>query len=159
MVAALVILSLVVAQADDYPDDSDLELEQRPHVVLSAWGGKAFADGGSGHGSPLFGGEAAWAFDSLDVGIAGYGYQGLPDAARDWSPVVLVRLTQRFETRKGLDATFTFGAGAGRTDRWDPWFQVALGVRGNAGPFFIAGELAFEQLDQLRLAAGVGVRF
>jgi len=72
--------------------------------------------------------------------------------------VVLARVTQRFQTRRGLDATFTFGAGAARQVDWKAWFQVALGLRLDLGPIFLAGELGFEQDGLLRLGAGVGVR-
>ncbi len=135
------------------------EDEHRPRLLLSAWGGEALDAGGAGHGSALLGGEVAWAFDVLDLGLAGYGYRALVDAKRDWTPVVLLRLTQRFRTRRGLEAAFSFGVGAGRPDEWIAWFQVALGVRVNLGPLFLGGELAFEQYDLLRLAAGLGVAF
>jgi hypothetical protein len=36
---------------------------------------------------------------------------------------------------------------------------VALGGRATFGPMFVAGEIAFEQYDLLRLAAGLGVGF
>ncbi len=135
------------------------EDEDRQHVRITAWGGEALATGGSGHGSGFVGGEAAWAFETLDVGIAGSGYRELRDATREWTPVVLARLTQRFKLRQGLEAAFGFGAGAGRRRGWTAWYQVALGARVPLGPLFVAGELAFEQNDLLRLGAGVGVAF
>lgn len=160
MIAAALALSLAVAQADyDYPGYPEAEDEEQPHVLLSAWGGTALGDGGSGRSSTILGGEAAWAFESMDLGIAGYGYQNLEDASREWTPVMLLRLTQRFRTRRGVEAALTFGIGAGRPDDWDAWYQVAIGGRADLGPMFLAGELAFEQFDILRLAAGVGVRF
>lgn len=141
----------------ELPPEEDEEGGKR--VLLSVWGGEAFATGGNGRSSALLGGEAAWAFESLDLGVAGYGYRSLIDAKREWTPVLLLRLTQRFHTRRGLEAAFTFGVGAGRPDDWMAWFQVALGVRVNLGPLFLGGELAFEQYDLLRLAAGLGVAF
>lgn len=138
-------------------DDEDGEGTRR--LILSAWGGEALDAGGSGHGSALLGGEVAWAFDAIDLGIAGYGYRSLVDSDREWTPVLLLRLTERFPTRRGLEAAFSFGVGAGRPDDWEAWFQVALGVRVDLGPMFLGGEIAFEQRDLLRLAAGLGVAF
>ncbi len=158
--AAALALSLAVAQADDaYPAYEEDEGEARPHVLLSAWGGTALGEGGSGRSSTILGGEAAWAFESLDLGVAGYGYQRLPDSSREWTPVALLRITQRFRTGRSVEAAFTFGIGAGRPDGWTAWYQVAIGGRADLGPMFLGGEIAFEQLDILRLAAGLGVRF
>jgi hypothetical protein len=142
---------------EDLPYDE--EEEGRARLLLSAWGGEALDAGGAGRGSTLLGGEVAWAFDPLDLGVAGYGYRKLVDAEREWTPVLLLRLTQRFRTRRGVDAAFSLGVGAGRPDDWMAWFQVALGVRVSLGPVFLGGELAFEQYDLLRLAAGLGVGF
>ena len=100
----------------------------------------------------------AWAFEHLDLGLAGYGYRGLADAST-WTPVAIVRLTQRFPMRTGIEAAFGLGFGAARPRGWEAWFQVALGVRYPLGPMFLAGELSFERGDLLRLAAGLGVRF
>jgi hypothetical protein len=73
--------------------------------------------------------------------------------------VVLARIRQRFETRRGLDATVGFGIGAGRIVHWETWFQFTIGLRLYAGPIFIAGEVGFERLDLFRLAGGLGVAF
>ena len=139
------------------PEDEDEEGRRR--IRLAVWGGEALDTGGNGRSSGLLGGEAAWAFDSVDLGVSGYGYRSLRDADRTWTPVLLLRLTERFRTRRGIEAAFTFGVGAGRPDDWVAWFQVALGVRVDLGPLFLGGELAFEQNDLLRLAAGLGVAF
>ncbi len=165
MIAAALALSTCLAaaplaqewEAPPYADE-DVDRGER-RLRLSLWGGDALATGGSGHGSTIWGGEAAYAFDTLDLGVAGYGYESLLDARRTWTPVLLLRLTERFETRRGVEAAFSFGLGAGRPRDWTAWFQVALGVRVNLGPMFLGGELAFEQYDLLRLAAGVGVAF
>ncbi|HEX9402603.1 MAG TPA: hypothetical protein VF912_21080 [Anaeromyxobacter sp.] len=133
--------------------------ERRPHVLVTAWAGEALASGGSGRSSGFFAGEAAWAFDSVDVGLAGSGYRSLREAGRTWTPVLLARFTQRFKTRRGFEAAFGFGVGAGRPSGWIAWYQVALGVRVPLGPLFVAGELAFEQYDILRLGGGLGVAF
>jgi hypothetical protein len=138
-------------------EDDDGERPRR--IRLTAWGGEALDTGGSGRGSVVVGGEAAWAFSTLDLGVSGSGYRNVRDATREWAPVVLARITQRFPTRRGLEATFGFGIGAGRARGWKAWYQLALGMRVPLGPLFLAGELAFEQYDLLRLSAGLGVAF
>ncbi len=162
MIAALLALALVAAQADDpYADEAEPEAEHPPRVLVAVWGGSAIATGGdsAGHSSSLAGAEVAWAFDQLDVGVAGYEYRRLPDATREWSPVAMVRLTQRLDVRRNLQAAFTLGLGAGRVEHWEAWYQIAFGFRAGSGPLFVAGEFGLEQLNQIRLAAGVGVRF
>lgn len=155
---------LTLAQSDDdaYDDDvrpEDEDERRRPHVLLSAWGGEALAHGGSGRSSSFYGGEAAWVFSSLDLGISGAWYRSLRDATREWTPVVMTRVTQRFLTRRGFEAAFSLGFGAGRPSGWIGWYQVALGMRVPLGPLFLGGELAFEQYDIIRLGAGLGVGF
>jgi hypothetical protein len=131
--------------------------EREPRLRITAWGGDALGDGGSGRSSSFVGGEAGWAFRSLDLGVAGSAYRNLSEADREWTPVVLARLTQRFKTRRGIEATFGFGVGAGRPTGWTAWYQLGIGVRVPLGPLFLAGELAFEQYELLRLGAGLGV--
>lgn len=163
MIAAVLALSLAaapVAQGDDWtPPWEDEEGPRKPRLLLSAWGGEVLEDGGAGRSSSILGGELAWAFDALDVGVAGYGYHRLPRGDREWTPVALLRLTERFRTRAGLQGALSFGFGAARTDGWEAWFQLAVGVRIPLGPAFLGGEIAFEQLDLLRLAAGLGFAF
>jgi hypothetical protein len=144
---------------DDAAGPWEDDEEDKPRLRFAAWAGEALASAGSGRGSGFVGGEAAWSFDSLDLGVAGSGYRNLVDATRTWTPVVLARITQRFKTRRGVEAAFGFGAGAGQRRGWAAWYQVALGVRVPLGPLFLGGELAFEQYDLLRLAAGLGVAF
>jgi hypothetical protein len=166
VIAAALALSLVAAQAaplpqqesGDAPWEGD-EVEDAPRLFLTAWGGEALDDGGGGASSAIAGGEVTWALRALDLGLAGYGYRRLDDAAREWTPVALLRVGQRFRTRSGVEAMFALGVGAGRPDGWTAWYQVALGGRATFGPMFVAGEIAFEQYDLLRLAAGLGVGF
>jgi hypothetical protein len=132
--------------------------EQQKRLFLSAWGGDSFDISGSGRTSGTLGGEVAWAFDQLDVGVAGYGYHGLTPV-RAWTPVGMLRLTQRFTMRTGVEATFGLGLGAGRVTGWEAWFQVALGVRLPLGPLFLGGELAFERQNILALRAALGLAF
>jgi hypothetical protein len=144
--------------ADDEWDAPELDDEDRePRVRVTAWGGTALGDGGSGISSSFLGGEAGWAFDHLDLGVAAFGYRNLDESDRTTTPVVLARLTQRFRTGRGIEAAFGFGIGAGRPTSWKAWYQLAIGVRVPLGPLFLAGELAFEQYDLLRLGAGLGV--
>jgi hypothetical protein len=164
VIAALAVSTLLAAtpplaqewEAPPYEEEGDEDHPKRLRLAL--WGGEALATGGTGHGSPLYGGEAAWAFDGIDLGVAGYAYNSLLQSNRPWTPVVLARLTERFRTRRSLEAAFTFGIGAGRPKDWTAWFQVALGVRFDLGPMFLGGEIAFEQYDLLHLTAGVGVK-
>ncbi len=47
--------------------------------------------------------------------MAGYGYRGLRGiGSKSYDPVLLARLTQRFETTRGLEAGITLGMGAAR---------------------------------------------
>jgi hypothetical protein len=135
------------------------DVDEPPRLFVSAWGGEALSTDGEGRSSSLLGAEVAWAFRSLELGLAGYGYRGLRDGSRGWAPVTLLRVTQRFPTRGGLEAGLTFGIGAGKPDGWTAWYQVALGGRLALGPLFVAGEIGFEQYDLLRLAGGVGAAF
>lgn len=151
-------LAAAPAGADPYDDDEPSEEEPTPRLILTAWGGEGFGTGGRGLSAPLAGGEVAWAFDQVDVGVAAYGYHGLLATAPGWSPVALLRLTERFEVRRGVDAAFTFGAGAGHPGHWVVWFQVALGLRVDLGPVFLAAETAFEQYDLVRVAGGIGLK-
>jgi len=158
---ALCLAAPPLAQTEYEPPPYEEEEEEggRHRLLLSAWAGEALADGGAGRSSSFYGGEVAWAFEPLDVGLAAYGYRRLPESSREWTPVLLLRLTQRFRTRGGVQGAFGFGIGAGRTGGWDAWYQAALGVRIPLGPVFLGGEIAFEQFDLLRLAAGLGVSF
>jgi hypothetical protein len=157
--AALALALSATPLAQGWGESWDDDAERRRRVLLSAWLGEALGGAGSGRSSTFFGAEAAWAFDSVDLGLAGYGYRRLRDAEDEWTPVALVRVTQRFRTRGGAEAAFGFGVGAGRLERWSAWYQVALGVRVPLGPLFVGGEIAFEQYDLLRLGVGVGVGF
>lgn len=151
--------ALAAAQEEAWDEEAP-EDERNPHrLSVILWGGEGFDTAGTGRSGARLGGEVAWAFDSLDLGLAGYEYRRLRDATREWTPVTLVRVTQRFETRRGLEAAVTLGLGAARPDDWVAWFLFGLGMRLDLGPMFLAGELAFEQRDQLRLMAGLGARF
>jgi hypothetical protein len=138
-------------------------LEREPRLDLTLWGGQAWIGGTSGARSEAYAAEATWRFDRLDLGLSG-GFYELRSPSQlggeletYFAPVYLLRVGQRFETRNGLLASFTFGAGAAKTSTWRSWFQVALGARATFGPAFVAGELAFESEELLRLALGIGV--
>ncbi len=155
---ALAAAPLGAAAQDAGWDEPEAEAPRDHRLMLSAWGGQAFTTGASGRGSSVLGGEVGWAFDAIDVGVAGYGYRGLRLDSTSVEPVLLLRLTERFQTARGLDAALTFGAGGARAEHWIAWFQVALGIRLDLGPLFLGGELAFEQYDLLRLVGGIGVK-
>lgn len=147
------------ADDEEWDSPSAQDDEREPRVRVTAWGGEALGKAGSGRSSSVAGGEAGWAFEHLDLGVSGSAYRSLADANREWTPVVLARITQRFRLRHGAEAAFGFGLGAGRPKGWTAWYQLALGVRVPLGPLFLAGELSFEQYDLLRLAGGLGVAF
>jgi hypothetical protein len=149
-------------QEDDPDDDRDRDDDDhrhRRHLLLSGWGGEAFARGGTGRASSFWGGEVAWAFSELDVGLEAAWYRALRDANRTWTPVLMTRVTQRFMTGRGIEAAFSIGFGAGKPSHWIGWYQVAIGGRVPVGPLFVGAELAFEQYDIIRLGGGLGVAF
>ena len=165
LAAALALTSGQVVDADDaweqgWDDDEDAYDEERaPRLSISGFGG-ALWDLDEGGTESAYGGEISYAFDPIEVGLYGAAYRLPEDEDGEYSPVVLVRLIQRFPTYRGLDAMFALGIGAAEVEDWDAWFQVALGMRLQvAGPAFLSGELSFEQNDLLRLVGGIGVRF
>ncbi len=160
MTAALLALALSASGplAQEAWEGYEAQDERTHRLSVAAWGGEAFVESGSGGSFGVLGGEVAWSFDQLDLGLAGYGYRGLSDT-RAWTPVALVRLVQRFPMRSGVEATFGLGVGAAKPSGWEAWFQVALGARVAFGPMFLGGELAWERSDLLRLTAGLGWTF
>jgi hypothetical protein len=163
VLAALLAVALAAAPggADAYDpfEDSAPASSGRARLVLTGLGGSYLGAPGSGRsGGSLVSGELSWSFDALDLGVQGSWARVREDSGAS-SPVVLLRLGQRFETRRGVEASFTLGLGAARLVRWQAWFQVAIGARFDLGPIFLAAELGFEQADLIRLAGGMGVRF
>jgi hypothetical protein len=159
--AAPALAAAPLRQEEEWDEEEERGSEDRrhPHVHLSVWGGEAVTNGGSGRSSSFASAEAAWLFSQTDVGVALSGYHAFREGAREWTPVYLLRLTQRFRTRRGLEAAFTIGFGAGRPSGWVGWYQIALGMRVPLGPLFLGGELAFEQYDIIRVGGGLGVAF
>ena len=153
------ILPACVAAQDEESETFSAAPEEGDRIHLTAVGGALFDLSGSGGTYSYAGGEVAYAFESMDVGILAQGYRLGRRARSVWSPVVMARFLQRFETRRGLEATFGVGLGAGKTDGWVGWYQLVLGMRLIEGPLFIEGELGFEQLDLFRLGAGIGFKF
>jgi hypothetical protein len=160
---ALALLLAAAPLASAAQDEEEESYASSPptqqHLHLTAWGGTLVDTGSQFPAAGFAGGEIAWAFETLELGALGQAYHLGRRARTPWSPVILGRIRQRFETRRGLDATVGLGIGAGRTDHWLTWFQFAIGLRLYAGPLFITGEVGFEQLDLFRIAGGVGVRF
>jgi hypothetical protein len=135
---------------------------QEPRLDLTLWGGQAWTQRGSGLRSETYAAEATWRFDNVDLGLLGGCYElrnevGGGTVETYLAPIYLARIGQRFETRNGLLANFTFGVGTLKAAEWRSWFQVALGARATFGPAFVAGELSFESDDFVRLALGLGV--
>ena len=143
---------------DEYDWEGQAQ-ERAPRLFIIAWGGEAFGLGGGDVGDgAAFGGEVSYAMPFGDLGLWGSGYK-VREGGDEWAPIMLLRLTNRFQTGRGLEAAFTFGGGAGRpVENWRLWFQVALGLRMDLGPLFLAGELSFEQDQLLRASAGLGVK-
>ncbi len=157
--AFLVASAPLPASAQDEDGEGYAEPTSSPHLHLTGWGGTLIDTGGEFPAAGLAGGEVAWAFETLELGALAQGYHLGRRARTPWSPVILARIRQRFETRRGLDAIVSLGIGAGRVDHWETWFQFAVGLRLYAGPVFVTGEVGFERLDLFRLAGGVGVAF
>src|SRR6266536_3062034 len=110
---ALLLASIpLVAAAQEEDEVVYRESPSQEHVRIIAWGGTLIDLGAQGPSVGHLGGEASWAFESLEVGVLGEGYRLGDRGRRPWSPVVLARFVQRFETRRGLDATLGFGLGA-----------------------------------------------
>jgi hypothetical protein len=159
-VFALLLAAAPLASAAQEEEESYASApSSQQHLHLTAWGGTLVDTGNQFPAAGFAGGEIAWAFETLELGVLGQEYNLGRRARTPWTPVILGRIRQRFETRRGLDATVGLGIGAGRTDHWLTWFQFAIGLRLYAGPLFLAGEVGFEQLDLFRIAGGVGVRF
>lgn len=147
------------ARADDWELEPTHEEDRPGRLSLTAWGGEQFNTGTNRRASgAAFGGEAAWAFDQLEVGAWAAGYRNVRDATRSVTPVLLLRLNERFETRRGLEAGVSLGLGAAQPNTWKAWFQLGINARLSLGPMFLAGELAFEQYDIVRISGGIGVR-
>ena len=168
MTPRLLALALAAAPLAAAAQDDDTLGEPPPHEHLrvTAWGGRLLNLQGDRPGAGFYGGEIAWSFSFLDLGLMAQAY-GLdtagptPRSRRDPTPVLLLRLEQSFETRRGLEATLAIGVGAahtGRANDWQTWYQFAIGLRLGLGPLFLAAEGGFEQLDLFRLGAGLGFR-
>jgi hypothetical protein len=159
LLAAALLPAVAVAQDDDEYTFTPPPPE-RDHLHLSALGGVLFSTSGRSETYEFAGVEAAFVLESADLGVLVQGYHlGTQRANAEWSPVILARFLNRFETARGLEATFGLGIGAGRATGWTAWYQIVLGMRLIEGPIFITGELGFEQLDLFRLAGGIGLRF
>jgi hypothetical protein len=161
---ALAAAAAVPAQVRALDDEDDaFDAPQRGdeprRLSLMAFGGELSAVSGSGRSSAaLYGGEVAWTFDAVELGLLGQAAR-LRSGPNEWSPIVLVRITERFRSRRGLEGSFSFGLGGAREDRWKTWFQAAIGARLDLGPIFVGGEVGFEQADFFRFSAGLGTRF
>lgn len=159
LLAALLALAAPSAGAAYDPfEDQPPEADHEKRLLLTAWGGGLVALQGSGnHGAGLVGGEVALRLRPIDLGVQVTATR--LDPGKGTTPIVLFRIGQTFETRSGVEGSLTLGLGSARRERWDGWFQLSVGGRVPLGPLFLAAELAFEQVDFLRLAAGLGAAF
>ncbi len=156
------LLAMALLAPADQPGDDDEDVMEEPGpsgLVLGVVGGVAIEAFKAGGRTFEFGGvQVGWAFGDLELGGLAQLYKFGSAAVTPWSPVLLLRLDQRFETARGVSADLGLGLGAGRTDRWQAWYQATLGVRLDQGPLFLGAELGFEQNALLRLGASVGFR-
>lgn len=160
LAALLAAVPAFAGAQDDWDGEEHEEQEGGGHrLAVTAWAGEGWDTAQSSRSGARLGGEASWAFDSTEVGVAGFAYRNLRNSTRAWTPVAMARLGESFRTRAGLEAIFSLGLGAARPDSWIFWYQIGLGVRLDLGRLFLAGELAFERYDQLRLLGGLGARF
>jgi hypothetical protein len=150
----------LAAPAQD--EETFSESPPREHFRLTGWGGGLLNLQGSRPGAGFYGGQLTWSFSFIDLGVLAQAYSlDRSRSQRDWTPVLLLRIEQSFETRRGLEAVLAIGVGAahtGRANDWQAWYQFAIGLRLGLGPLFLAAEAGFEQLDLFRLGAGIGVR-
>lgn len=158
--AAALLLQAPQGWDPDEPQRYDEDRRDR-HLELTAWGGSSLDLAPGGAFAPWAGAELGWRFSESVLSLLYEAHHYAPARAdRSWTPVILARVEQRFETLRGLQGTFAFGIGAGRPLRaWEVWLQVALGLRAEAGPFFVRGELGFERQSDLRLGGGAGLAF
>jgi hypothetical protein len=156
---AAALLALCAANWDDELPEYE---ESRPHVQLALWGGGLTGLDQGGGTTPFLGIEAGWLFgehQTLSV-LFDEHHLGADRSTHPWTPVVLARLEQHFQSQRGLQASLTLGLGAGRPEAtWITWYQLALGVRLVGDPFFVKGELGLERDSFFRLAGAVGVSF
>jgi hypothetical protein len=157
MLAALAALALATSPLAS--DDEEGPAAPEPaRWQLSAVGGAAVPlSGGGGPTAALAGAELAYAFEFANIGLLAQGYRLQAEGASPWSPVLLLRFEERFETARGVEAVLAFGLGAGKTRDWQAWFQVALGGRLRQGALSVGAEIGFEQRDLLRLALVVAL--
>jgi hypothetical protein len=161
-VIAPIAAALLALQAASWDDELPEYVEQRPHVQLSLWGGGATLLDRGGGTTPFLGAEAGWLFSQQTLSLLFDAHRyGADLSTRTWTPVALVRLEQRFETQRGLEAALVVGIGAGKPERsWIAWYQFGLGVRLLLGdPFFVKGELGFERDNFFRFGGAVGLSF
>lgn len=159
MLPLLLALALL-APPDPDEDEEDVAQDAGPSgPVLAAVAGVAIeAFQANGRTFPFAGAQLGWAFGDLEVGALVQAYRFGDAAVTPWSPVLLLRLDQRFETARGVSADLGLGLGAGRVDQWKAWFQATLGVRLQQGPLILGAELGFEQNQLLRLGASIGLK-
>lgn len=161
MLPVLLALALL-AHPDPAADEDEEEVVEEggpSGLVLAAVAGVAVeAFQANGRTFPFGGVQVGWAFGDMEVGALAQAYHFGDAAVTPWSPVLLLRIDQRFRTARGVSADLGLGVGAGRVDTWKAWFQATLGVRLEQGPLLLGAEVGFEQNQLLRLGASIGFR-
>jgi hypothetical protein len=127
-------LSLALQASTDWDGDEprwDAPVER--HLELGVWGGSSLDLQRGGGFAPWAGAELGWRFTESAVSLLFEGHRyGTDRADRAWTPVILARVEQRFETLRGLQGTFAFGAGAGRSSFAPSWASSARATCGSA---------------------------
>jgi len=156
------LLALALVAPPDPADDDEEDVVEEPGQsgpVLAAVAGVAIeAFQAKGRTFPFAGAQLGWAFGDMEVGALLQAYRFGDAAVTPWSPVLLLRLDQRFERARGVSANLGVAVGGARVDEWKAWFQATLGVRLEQGPVILGAELGFEQNQLLRLGASIGLR-
>jgi hypothetical protein len=153
------LLALALAAPPELEGDEEPAPPEPGRWTLSATGGAAIPVGGSGGATaPIAGAELAFDLGFADVGLLAQAYRLGTEGAAPWSPVLLARLEERFETLRGAEAFLAVGLGAGKPSYWTAWYQLSLGMALRQGPITLGLEVGFEQQDLLRLAGSIGWR-
>lgn len=151
-------LALALALAPGADDEEAGAGPEAPRWQLAAGAG-ALLDLGNGRGAAFGGAELGRDVGFAQLGLLAQAYRLGVQGGPEWSPVLLLRIEQRFETLRGLEGALAFGLGAARLRTWEAWFQLALAARLVEGPLVLSGEVGFEPYRLLRLGLAVGLRF
>lgn len=151
-------LALALTLAPGLDDDEAGAGTEQPRWQLAAGAG-VLLDLVDGRGAAFGGAEVSRDVGFAQLGLLAQAYRLGVEGGPEWSPVLLLRIEQRFETHRGLEGALAFGLGAARLRTWEGWFQLALAARLVEGPLVLSGEVGFEPYRLLRLGLALGLRF